>query len=122
MPKASVGRKSEIINGNDRGGRSNPPFHRFLGFHYNANALGIAYIASYLDTNRHDACCITITSWAKTPMQIFEKYYSCFLTIPNILKKEDADILKEVVEKIIKFQPWLGGTYLLHRCRKYEFQ
>ena len=62
MPRASFGRKSEIIIGNDIGGRSNPPFHRFLGFHYNAHALGIAYIASYLDTNRHDACCITITS------------------------------------------------------------
>tara|TARA_B100000809_G_C14980780_1_gene474442 strand:+ start:227 stop:346 length:120 start_codon:yes stop_codon:yes gene_type:complete len=38
-------------------------------------------------------------------MQIFEKYYSCFLTIPNILKEEDADTLKEVVEKIIELQP-----------------
>jgi len=38
-------------------------------------------------------------------MQIFEKYYSCFLTIHNILKKEDADTLKEVVEKIIELQP-----------------
>ena len=33
----------------------NPPFYRFLGSHYNANSLGIAYIASHLNANGHDA-------------------------------------------------------------------
>ena len=33
----------------------NPPFYRLLGSHYNANSLGIAYIASYLNQNGHDA-------------------------------------------------------------------
>ena len=33
----------------------NPPFYRLLGSHYNANSLGIAYIASYLNKNGHDA-------------------------------------------------------------------
>ena len=33
----------------------NPPFYRLLGSHYNANSLGIAYIASYLNENGHDA-------------------------------------------------------------------
>ena len=33
----------------------NPPFYRFLGSHYNANSLGIAYIASTLNKNGHDA-------------------------------------------------------------------
>ncbi len=33
----------------------NPPFYRLLGSHYNANSLGIAYIAAYLNENGHDA-------------------------------------------------------------------
>ena len=33
----------------------NPPFYRLLGSHYNANSLGIAYIASYLNKHGHDA-------------------------------------------------------------------
>ena len=33
----------------------NPPFYRLLGSHYNASSLGIAYIASYLNTHGHDA-------------------------------------------------------------------
>ena len=32
----------------------NPPFYRLLGSHYNANSLGIAYIAAYLNKNSHD--------------------------------------------------------------------
>ena len=32
----------------------NPPFYRLLGSHYNANSLGIAYIASYLNNRGHD--------------------------------------------------------------------
>ena len=33
----------------------NPPFYRLLGSHYNANSLGIAYIASYLNNRGHNA-------------------------------------------------------------------
>ena len=33
----------------------NPPFYRLLGSHYNANSLGIAYVASYLNHHGHDA-------------------------------------------------------------------
>ena len=33
----------------------NPPFYRLLGPHYNANSLGIAYIASYLNKRGHNA-------------------------------------------------------------------
>ena len=33
----------------------NPPFYRFLGSHYNANSLGIAGIAAYLNQHGHDA-------------------------------------------------------------------
>ena len=33
----------------------NPPFYRLLQSHYNANSLGIAYVASYLNSNGHDA-------------------------------------------------------------------
>ena len=33
----------------------NPPFYRLLGSHYNANSLGIAYIAAYLNKQGHEA-------------------------------------------------------------------
>ena len=33
----------------------NPPFYRLLGSHYNANSLGIAYIAAFLNQSGHDA-------------------------------------------------------------------
>ena len=33
----------------------NPPFYRLLGSHYNANSLGIAYIAALLHHHGHDA-------------------------------------------------------------------
>ena len=33
----------------------NTPFYRLLGSHYNANSLGIAYIASYLNEHGHDS-------------------------------------------------------------------
>ena len=32
-----------------------PPLYRLLGSHYNANSLGIAYIASFLNEHGHDA-------------------------------------------------------------------
>ena len=33
----------------------NTPFYRLLGSRYNANSLGIAYIAAVLNQNGHDA-------------------------------------------------------------------
>ena len=33
----------------------NPPFYRLLNSHYNANSLGIAYVASYLNLQGHNA-------------------------------------------------------------------
>ena len=33
----------------------NPPFYRLLNSHYNANSLGIAYVASYLNSQGHNA-------------------------------------------------------------------
>jgi len=32
----------------------NPPFYRLLNSHYNTNSLGIAYVASYLNSHSHD--------------------------------------------------------------------
>ena len=46
----------------------NPPFYRLLGSHYNANSLGIAYIASYLNENGHDA-------WVYNADYLAEKKY-----------------------------------------------
>ena len=33
----------------------NPPFYRLLNSHYNANSLGIAYVAAYLNSRGHNA-------------------------------------------------------------------
>ena len=48
----------------------NPPFYRLLGSHYNANSLGIAYVASYLNENGHDAWLYNADYISEKNMQI----------------------------------------------------
>ena len=47
----------------------NPPFYRLLQSHYNANSLGIAYIASYLNKHGHEA-------WLYNADYLSDKKYS----------------------------------------------
>ena len=64
----------------------NPPFYRFLGSHYNANSLGIAYVASTLNQNGHDAWLYNADYLAEDDYKIL-KYYSKDLLITLVIFK-----------------------------------
>ena len=64
----------------------NPPFYRLLGSHYNANSLGIAYIASYLNKNGHDAWLYNADYVSDKNYVNLKKYLIIFLVIKVILK------------------------------------
>ena len=91
----------------------NPPFYRLLGSHYNANSLGIAYIASYLNQHGHDCNLYNADYQSKSSFtkysiihreKGFNSYKSYFEDINN-------DIWEEVVENIIRYEPeWVGYT------------
>ena len=75
----------------------NPPFYRFLNSHYNANSLGIAYVASYLNSRGHDAWLYNadfinndIFLNQKNIFKGFVDYKKFFQEIFQKLKKEDV--------------------------------
>jgi len=95
----------------------NPPFYRLLGSHYNANSLGIAYIASVLNNAGHDA-------WLYNADFLNEVSYK---TAQNIIKSNLVDnkftdytdyfndlthpMWDEITDKILDFKPdWVGYT------------
>lgn len=89
----------------------NPPFYRFLGSHYNANSLGIAYIASHLNANGHDAWVYNADFVNRQSYADLEGLFSQYSNYKEYFNNEDADIWNEVVDKIIEFQPeWVGYT------------
>ena len=91
----------------------NPPFYRLLGSHYNANSLGIAYIAAYLNEHGHD-------TWLYNADFIGEKEFrkysiihakENFTNYRKYFEDKNHPIWEEVVENIIKFEPdWVGYT------------
>lgn len=89
----------------------NTPFYRLLGSRYNANSLGIAYIASVLNQNGHDA-------WLYNADYVNERE---FINLKQLFKNseeykkyfedEDHPLWTEVVNNILEFNPdWLGFT------------
>ena len=55
----------------------NPPFYRLLGSHYNANSLGIAYIASYLSKRGHEAWLYNadyVSDYSYIKLKLFTKF------------------------------------------------
>lgn len=89
----------------------NPPFYRFLGSHYNANSLGIAYIASHLNANGHDAWLYNADFVNRESYASLGTLFSQYSDYKKYFKNEDADIWNEVVDKIIEFKPdWVGYT------------
>jgi len=90
----------------------NPPFYRLLGSHYNANSLGIAYIASALNNNGHNAYIynadfIDADSYndLRGLMDAFHDYTGYFDN------PDEHEIWDEVANNIIKFSPdWVGYT------------
>ena len=89
----------------------NTPFYRLLGSRYNANSLGIAYIASVLNQNGHDA-------WLYNADYVNERE---FINLKQLFKNsegykkyfedEDHPLWTEVVNNILEFNPdWVGFT------------
>ena len=78
----------------------NPPFYRLLGSHYNANSLGIAYIASYLNQHGHDCNLYNSDYQSKSS---FTKYSIIhrekgFNSYKSYFEDVNHDIWEEVVE------------------------
>ena len=89
----------------------NPPFYRLLGSHYNANSLGIAYIASYLNKNGHDAWVYNADYVNQREYAAIREIFDNFVNYTDYFKNENDPIWQEVSQKIIEFEPhWVGYT------------
>lgn len=89
----------------------NPPFYRLLGSHYNSNSLGIAYIASVLNQNNHDAWLYNADFVNQEAYANQRQLFEGFVDYKQYFRDEDADIWNEVVAKIVEFDPdWVGYT------------
>ena len=89
----------------------NPPFYRLLGSHYNANSLGIAYIASYLNAHGHDAWLYNADFLNEIDYANMQEIFSGFTDYTEYFQNENDPIWEEVVEKIIQFDAnWVGYT------------
>jgi radical SAM superfamily enzyme YgiQ (UPF0313 family) len=89
----------------------NPPFYRLLGSHYNANSLGIAYVASYLNNNGHDAWLYNADHVGEEKYSNLKKIFSAFDDYKKFFSDYDNPVWEEVVDKIIAFDPeWVGYT------------
>ena len=89
----------------------NPPFYRLLGSHYNANSLGIAYIASYLNKNGHDAWVYNADYVNQREYAELREIFDSFVNYTEYFKNENDPIWEEVTQKIIDFKPeWVGYT------------
>jgi len=89
----------------------NPPFYRLLGSHYNANSLGIAYIASYLNEHGHDAWVYNADYLEEKEYRNLKNLFDGFSDYQKYFSNHDDPIWNEVVEKISDFAPeWVGYT------------
>ncbi len=89
----------------------NVPFYRLLGSRYNANSLGIAYIAAVLNQSGHDA-------WLYNADYVNERAFANLRTLfdnhSNYMQYFEDDthaLWQEVVDSILEFEPdWVGFT------------
>ena len=89
----------------------NPPFYRLLGSHYNANSLGIAYVASYLNKRGHDAWLYNADYLSDKNYSNLKKIFKNFSDYKNYFKNHNHPIWHEVKNKILSFNPeWVGYT------------
>ena len=80
----------------------NPPFYRLLNSHYNANSLGIAYVASYLNSKGHDAWLYN-ADFLNTKVFLNQKnLFKRFDDYKTFFKDENHKIWNEVIDKIIE--------------------
>ena len=89
----------------------NPPFYRLLNSHYNANSLGIAYVASYLNSRGHDAWLYNADFLNRNSYVKQNEIFEGFDNYKKFFENEDHDLWEETVDKIIEFKPeWVGYT------------
>ncbi len=89
----------------------NPPFYRLLGSHYNANSLGIAYIASYINKRGHDAWLYNADYVSDKNYGNVKKIFDNFTNYKSYFKNPDHPLWNEVKDKILSFKPeWVGYT------------
>ena len=89
----------------------NPPFYRLLGSHYNANSLGIAYIASYLNKRGHDAWLYNADYVSDKNYGNLKKLFQNFTNYKSYFKNSDNALWHEIKDKILLFEPeWVGYT------------
>tara|TARA_B100000315_G_scaffold233276_1_gene246287 strand:- start:408 stop:1847 length:1440 start_codon:yes stop_codon:yes gene_type:complete len=89
----------------------NPPFYRLLGSHYNANSLGIAYIASYLNKHGHDAWVYNADYLSENEYGNLKNLFDGFVDYQKFFNNKNDPIWLEVVQKICEFEPeWVGYT------------
>jgi anaerobic magnesium-protoporphyrin IX monomethyl ester cyclase len=89
----------------------NPPFYRLLGSHYNANSLGIAYIASTLNQKGHDAWLYNADFVSEEKYKKLKGLFDGFVDYTQFFKNKNHEIWEEITQKIIDFQPdWVGYT------------
>ena len=89
----------------------NPPFYRLLGSHYNANSLGIAGIAAYLNQHGHDAWLYNADFLNEIDYASLRDIFDGFKDYTEFFKNENDPIWDEVVEKIIQSNAnWVGYT------------
>ena len=89
----------------------NPPFYRLLGSHYNANSLGIAYIASYLNKRGHDARLYNADYSSDNNYLKVKKLFQNFDSYKDYFKDTNHALWNEVKDKILAFNPeWVGYT------------
>ena len=89
----------------------NPPFYRLLGSHYNANSLGIAGIAAYLNQHGHDAWLYNADFLNETDYSNLRELFDGFKDYSEFFKNENDPIWEEVAEKITQSDAnWIGYT------------
>ena len=89
----------------------NVPFYRLLGSRYNANSLGIAYIAAVLNANNHDAWLYNADFQNERTFGNLKSLYAGLNDYKKYFEDENHPIWEEVTENILEFNPdWIGFT------------
>ena len=83
----------------------NPPFYRLLNSHYNANSLGIAYVASYLNSQGHDAWLYNADFFNSKTFLKQKNIFEGFDTYKKFFQNDEHELWEEVVGRIVDFEP-----------------
>ena len=79
----------------------NVPFYRLLGSRYNANSLGIAYVAAVLNKNGHDAWLYNADYVNERHFINLKQLFSNFDDYKKYFENEDHELWGEVVQNIL---------------------